>query len=63
MSLAERVQVVNGRLEGLHERSLIHEPDIILKVVGQRFGVTVEDEPSNAATANAAAVIVDDVGV
>ena len=34
VSPTERVQVVNGRREGLHERFLVHGPRLILNVVG-----------------------------
>ena len=41
----------------------LDRPNFVLQVVGQRVGVAVEDETGDAATANSAAMIADDVGV
>jgi hypothetical protein len=45
----------------LSERFLVHEPNLILQVVGQRVRVAVEDEAGDAPIANSTAVIANDM--
>jgi hypothetical protein len=57
------MEVMDGRLEGLHKRFLVNSSQPFLEIVGQVGGISVTNETSDMPTSHPAAVISDNVRV